>query len=81
MCATACPTGALAFNSVEEMERKRRCIVVHDWPVVGQSIRTKAWFVFPQQDDSRFNTPSFDVADVLQGTDEDTYYDKAGGAR
>src|SRR6476660_3994538 len=47
MCATVCPSGALAFTTREEIERTRRGTTVNEWQFGGEVVRTKVWVVVP----------------------------------
>lgn len=78
-CAAACPTGALAFTSVAEMEQARRGIAVHDWVAAGEGIRTKAGLI-SRRGDPRFDNTPIDIADALQGIEGYAYFGQAEGA-
>lgn len=80
MCATACPTGALAFLPRAEMEQSRRCTIVRDLAFGSETIRTRAHFVFRQGQDA-LHGAFFDVADVLQDTESVANYGPEGCPR
>jgi hypothetical protein len=40
MCATVCPSGALAFATIEEIMRTRRGHPVNDWRFGDAQVRT-----------------------------------------
>jgi Fe-S-cluster-containing dehydrogenase component len=47
MCATVCPSGALAYMTQEEFERTRRGTAINEWSFGGERVRTKVWVVVP----------------------------------
>jgi Fe-S-cluster-containing dehydrogenase component len=49
MCATVCPSQALAFTTLEEIERTRRASVARDWTFGGERVRTKVYVVVPHE--------------------------------
>jgi Fe-S-cluster-containing dehydrogenase component len=49
MCATVCPSGALAFATVEEMMRTRRGHPVNDWHFGNEHVRTKVFVLVPTE--------------------------------
>jgi Fe-S-cluster-containing dehydrogenase component len=49
MCATVCPSQALAFGTVEEMERTRRGRAINEWRFGNEVVRTKVYVVVPEE--------------------------------
>jgi Fe-S-cluster-containing dehydrogenase component len=49
MCATVCPSGALAFTPIEEIMRTRQGRVVNDWQFGDQRVRTKVFVLVPTE--------------------------------
>jgi Fe-S-cluster-containing dehydrogenase component len=47
MCATVCPSQALAFTTHEEIERTRRGTAVNEWVFGDEVVRTKVFVVVP----------------------------------
>lgn len=47
MCATVCPSQALAFTTLEEIERTRRGTAIRDWQFGDEHVRTKVYVVVP----------------------------------
>jgi Fe-S-cluster-containing dehydrogenase component len=47
MCATVCPSGALAFTTREEIARTRQGIPINEWQFGGEQVRTKVYVVVP----------------------------------
>ena len=47
MCATVCPSGALAFTTIEEIMRTRQGRAVNDWQFGEQHVRTKVYVLVP----------------------------------
>jgi Fe-S-cluster-containing dehydrogenase component len=47
MCATVCPSGALAFTTIEEIMRTRQGRAVNDWQFGDQHVRTKVHVLVP----------------------------------
>jgi Fe-S-cluster-containing dehydrogenase component len=48
MCATVCPSQALAFTTREEIERTRAGHAVNAWRFVGEEVRTKVFVMVPR---------------------------------
>jgi Fe-S-cluster-containing dehydrogenase component len=49
MCATVCPSGALAFTTIEEIMRTRQGRAVNDWRFGDQHVRTKVYVLVPTE--------------------------------
>jgi len=49
MCATVCPSGALAFTTIEEIMRTRQGRAVNDWQFGDQHVRTKVFVLVPTE--------------------------------
>ena len=49
MCATVCPSGALAFTTIEEIMRTRQGRAVNDWLFGDQHVRTKVFVLVPTE--------------------------------
>jgi Fe-S-cluster-containing dehydrogenase component len=49
MCATVCPSQALAFTTVEEIARTRRGAAVNRWVFGGEVVETKVFVVVPAE--------------------------------
>jgi Fe-S-cluster-containing dehydrogenase component len=47
MCATVCPSGALAFTTLEEIERTRQGVAINEWRFGHEVVRTKVYVVVP----------------------------------
>src|SRR5690242_19262228 len=47
MCATVCPSGALAFTTREEIERTRQGVPVNEWRFGDEIVRTKVYVIVP----------------------------------
>ncbi len=47
MCATVCPSQALAFTSRAEIERTRRGHAVNEWRFGGETVRTQVYVMVP----------------------------------
>ena len=47
MCATVCPSGALAFTTIEEIMRTRQGRAVNDWQFGDQHVHTKVFVLVP----------------------------------
>ncbi|MGZ3428036.1 MAG: 4Fe-4S dicluster domain-containing protein [Polyangia bacterium] len=74
MCATVCPSQALTFTTLEEIERTRRGAAIRDWQFGDEHVRTKVYVIVPP-DVSALRTelvqigrrkPSDDVAELLE---------------
>ncbi len=49
MCATVCPSQALAYVPLEEIEKKRRGAAVREWQFGREQVRTKVFVVVPRE--------------------------------
>jgi Fe-S-cluster-containing dehydrogenase component len=49
MCATVCPSGALAFATMEEMQRNRSGIPINSWRFGEETVKTKVFVMVPRQ--------------------------------
>jgi Fe-S-cluster-containing dehydrogenase component len=49
MCATVCPSGALAFATIEEIMQARRGHPVNDWRFGDAHVRTKVYVLVPTE--------------------------------
>jgi Fe-S-cluster-containing dehydrogenase component len=79
MCATVCPSGALAFTTREEIERTRKGKVINAWRFVNEDVRTKVHLVVPEPVEKIYvdlvqiealpaaQKDRYDVADLLEG--------------
>jgi Fe-S-cluster-containing dehydrogenase component len=83
LCATVCPSQALAYTTLEEIERTRRGSVTRDWSFGEEPVRTRVYAVVPAgvpevalRSPAAGSTPrrndrpaaiSDDVADFLEG--------------
>ena len=79
MCATVCPSGALAFTTREHIERTRQGTVINAWKFGNEEVRTKVSLVVPKgieqikvdlveiQGLPKAQKDRYDVADMLEG--------------
>jgi len=80
MCATVCPSQALSFTTLEEIDRTRHGTAVNTWQFGGEVVRTKVFVMLPlnhpaihvDRPDSRTPTTparrsNDDVAALLEG--------------
>jgi len=49
MCATVCPSQALSFVPIEEIERTRRGTPINEWVFGEEEVRTKVYVVVPRE--------------------------------
>jgi Fe-S-cluster-containing dehydrogenase component len=49
MCATVCPSQALAFTTKEHIAETRRGVAVNEWRFGGEVVRTKVYVVVPRE--------------------------------
>ena len=77
MCATVCPSQALAFTTLEEIERTRRGAAINRWVFGGETVETKVFVVVPHETrEVRVDLvqiggrkhESFDVAGMLEAS-------------
>jgi Fe-S-cluster-containing dehydrogenase component len=61
MCATVCPSQALAFTTLEEIERTRQGTAVNVWRFGQEIVRTKVFTVLPS------NSPTIHIDTVRHG--------------
>src|SRR5262249_55470668 len=76
MCATVCPSGALAFTTREEIERTRQGVAIREWRFGGEVVKTKVNVMVPaklERVDVRVqqlagkDDAEYDVARLLMG--------------
>jgi Fe-S-cluster-containing dehydrogenase component len=48
MCATVCPSGALTFTTMEEIQRSRQGIPINSWKFGAEEVRTKVYVMVPK---------------------------------
>jgi Fe-S-cluster-containing dehydrogenase component len=48
MCATVCPSGALIFTTMEDIQRTRRGIPINNWKFGGEQVKTKVYVMVPR---------------------------------
>jgi Fe-S-cluster-containing dehydrogenase component len=51
-CATVCPSQALAFATLEEIERQRRGTPINQWRFGSEAVRTKVFVLVPSDVDA-----------------------------
>jgi Fe-S-cluster-containing dehydrogenase component len=49
MCATVCPSQALAFTTLDVIERTRQGVAVNEWEFGDEKVRTKVFVVVPER--------------------------------
>ena len=49
MCATVCPSGALAFTTIEEIVGTRQGRAVNEWRFGDQQVRTHVFVLVPTE--------------------------------
>jgi len=49
MCATVCPSGALIFTTMEEIQRTRRGIPINSWKFGNEEVQTKVYVMVPRE--------------------------------
>jgi Fe-S-cluster-containing dehydrogenase component len=49
MCATVCPSGALTYTSMEEIQRTRQGIPVNSWKFGAEEVKTKVFVMVPRE--------------------------------
>jgi Fe-S-cluster-containing dehydrogenase component len=49
MCATVCPSGALTYTSMEEIQRTRQGIPVNSWKFGAEEVKTKVYVIVPRE--------------------------------
>ena len=49
MCATVCPSGALTYTSMEEIQRTRQGIPVNSWKFGAEEVKTKVYVMVPRE--------------------------------
>jgi len=60
MCATVCPSQALAFTTREQIERTRQGSAINTWRFGGEVVRTKVFVVVPRGvSEVRIGLPAF----------------------
>src|SRR5689334_10820873 len=76
MCATVCPSGALAFTTREQIEHTRQGSAIREWMFGGEVVKTKVNVMVPREiqrvdvEVARLSSPrtdEYDVASLLRG--------------
>ena len=76
MCATVCPSGALAFTTRENIEQNRQGFAIREWIFGGEVVRTKVNVLVPRgferievlvQQLGNAQTDQYDIANILLG--------------
>jgi Fe-S-cluster-containing dehydrogenase component len=49
MCATVCPSQALAFTTLDEIQRTRQGVAINEWRFGEEPVRTKVYVVVPPE--------------------------------
>jgi Fe-S-cluster-containing dehydrogenase component len=49
MCATVCPSGALTYTTMEDIQRTRRGIPVNNWTFGAEEVKTKVFVMVPRE--------------------------------
>jgi Fe-S-cluster-containing dehydrogenase component len=49
MCATVCPSEALAFTTLEHIENTRQGTAINEWKFGGETVRTKVYVMVPRE--------------------------------
>jgi Fe-S-cluster-containing dehydrogenase component len=49
MCATVCPSGALTYTTMQDIQRTRRGIPINEWKFGGEIVRTKVYVMVPAE--------------------------------
>jgi Fe-S-cluster-containing dehydrogenase component len=49
MCATVCPSQALAFTTLEEIGRTRQGVPVNEWHFGTEPVKTKVYVMVPRE--------------------------------
>ena len=80
MCATVCPSGALTYTTMEEIQRTRQGIPINSWKFGAEEVKTKVYVMVPrevtkvdiglvqiQSTPSTLRNDPYDVALMLEG--------------
>ena len=49
MCATVCPSGALTYTTMEDIQRTRQGIPVNSWKFGAEEVKTKVYVMVPRE--------------------------------
>jgi Fe-S-cluster-containing dehydrogenase component len=72
MCATVCPSGALTFTTMEEIQRSRQGIPINLWKFGNEVVRTKVFVMVPKEVE-RINIDLVQIASTPASLREDPY--------
>lgn len=72
MCATVCPSGALTYTTMEEIQRTRRGIPVNSWTFGGEEVKTKVFVMVPREVE-RVNVKLVQIQSTPSPLPEDPY--------
>lgn len=72
MCATVCPSGALTYTTMEEIQRTRRGIPVNSWKFGGEEVKTKVFVMVPREVE-RVNVELVQIQSTPKALPDDPY--------
>jgi Fe-S-cluster-containing dehydrogenase component len=72
MCATVCPSGALTFTAMEEIQRTRRGIPINSWKFGAEEVKTEVYVMVPREV-TRVNVDLVQIAPTPAALPEDPY--------
>ena len=49
MCATVCPSGALSFTTMQDIQRNRLGVPINEWRFGREIVHTKAYVMVPRE--------------------------------
>jgi hypothetical protein len=74
MCATVCPSQALAFTTLEEIEKTRQGFAVNEWRFGDEPVRTKVYVMVPNAQSVQLGLVQIQTsAGVINSTPSDPY--------
>ena len=66
MCATVCPSQALAFATAEEIQRTRRGVAINRWKFGQEEVTTKVFVIVPREVDAGQRRVGADFVDAVR---------------
>ena len=72
MCATVCPSGALTFTTMEEIQRTRSGIPINTWKFGNEVVKTKVYVMVPREVE-QLNVDLVQISSTPTALQDDTY--------
>lgn len=72
MCATVCPSGALSFTTMQDIQRNRLGVPINEWRFGREIVHTKVYVMVPREV-TRFEVGLFQIETTAAALPSDPY--------